>query len=263
LKLIAVMIVTAFLTAASGAVSSGQSVEFQGPWTDPTKALVIDFYEENSINWDLLATDARVVGIIHQATDGYYKDRVYLKRRDEAKRRGYAWGSCHVGIPGDGARQADFYLDVAKPAPDEVMALDLESLDPEETMDMDQARQFIGRIKEKTGRYPMVYGDGSVIREISQRFGKDDVFSRTPLWYSRFKGSIARFPKGTWDSYTLWQFKSEMNCSRDQIESCPYLVPGTRTDVDVNVYNGSIAELRENWPFSKAETAKGKSASGQ
>ena len=239
-------------TATAGIALAGQSEGFQGPWSDPTKAIVIDFYEENLIDWNMLATDPRVCALIHEATNGYYIDRAYQKRKSEAEKRGYKWGSCHVGIPGDPVKQADFYLSVARPAADELMALDLEDLDPEQSMTLEQARGFIQRIKEKTGRYPMVYGDGSVIREISYRYGRDGVFSQTPLWYARFRGSIANFPKGTWDNYTLWQFKSEMNCSWSQIDSCPYLVPGTRTDMDVNVYNGTIDELRKNWPFSQA-----------
>jgi lysozyme len=227
--------------------------EFQSPWNDPAKALVIDFYEENQIDWNLLAADARVAGIIHEATNGYYVDRAYYARKAEAEKRGYKWGSCHVGIPGDPVKQADFYLQFARPAPDELMALDLEDLDPEQSMTLDQAQGFIERIKQRTGRYPMVYGDGMVIREISYRFGKDGIFSETPLWYARFTGAISNFPTGTWNTYTLWQFKSEMNCRRWEMDSCPYLVPGTRADMDVDVYNGTVDELRKNWPFSRAE----------
>jgi lysozyme len=245
------LLVVSFIIA-TGITFAGQTGEFQGPWNDPTKALVIDFYEENEIDWDRLATDPRVVGIIHEATNGYYVDRAYLKRKAEAERRGYKWGSCHVGIPGDPIKQADFYLQIANPAADELMALDLEDLDPEQSMTLEQAQGFIERIRLKTGRYPMVYGDGSIVREISHRFGKDGVFSHTPLWYARFRDTISNFPKATWETYTLWQFKSELNCSRSQIESCPYLVPGTRTDIDVNVYNGTIEDLRKNWPFSRA-----------
>jgi hypothetical protein len=116
-------------------------------------------------------------------------------------------------------------------------------------MTLDDARQFLLRIRERTGHYPMLYGNDDVIRHISERFGKDDVFRQTGLWYARFLPNVSDFPKGTWDTYTLWQFKSELNCKPTETSLCPYLVPGTKTDMDVNVFNGTIEELKTRWPF--------------
>jgi GH25 family lysozyme M1 (1,4-beta-N-acetylmuramidase) len=76
-----------------------------------------------------LATDKRVVAIIHRATIGDRVDRKYAERRDEAKKRGYKWGAYHLVKSGDPIEQADFFLDTAKPAADELIALDLESVD--------------------------------------------------------------------------------------------------------------------------------------
>ncbi|MEK6335373.1 MAG: hypothetical protein AABM67_10525 [Acidobacteriota bacterium] len=45
-----------------------QSPEFNEPWKDPRIALAIDPFEGNPIDWDALATDPRVVAIIHRAT---------------------------------------------------------------------------------------------------------------------------------------------------------------------------------------------------
>src|SRR4029079_13426049 len=124
----------------------------------------------------------------------------------EAKRRGYLWGSYHLGRPGNPVRQADFYLESLWPAAVEALDLDIESLNASTDMSLDDARRFIERIHEKTGRYPLVYGNDAVIRAISARFGKDEVFSKTSLWYARFRREIPNFPKGTWGTYTLWQF---------------------------------------------------------
>ena len=96
------------------------------------------------------------------------------------------WGSYHLGKPGDPVKQADFYLATAKPAADEVMALDIESLDPARDMSLANARRFIRRIKAKTGRYPMFYANHAVTKAVSDKFGRDDVFSKTHLWYARF-----------------------------------------------------------------------------
>lgn len=227
-----------------------QSPEFSEPWKNPNMAIAIDPYERNEIDWDLLATDTRVVAIIHRATIGVRQDRKYAERRDEAKRRGYKWGAYHFGKPGDPIKQADFFLDTVKPAKDDLIALDLESTDAKD-MSLDEARVFIKRIREKTGRYPLIYANNEVAKAISQQYGADDVFAKTHLWYARFKRSVTDFPPGTWKTYTLWQFSSEQNCSPAKRSACLYTVPGTEYDMDIDVYNGTIEELRSRWPFDR------------
>ena len=228
-----------------------QNGPFNRPWKDKRVALVIDPFQGNKIVWEKLAAEPRVVGIIHRATIGDSKDTRYAQRKDEAKSRGYKWGSYHLGKPGDPIAQADFYLDTVRPAEDEVMALDIESLNPKTDMSLADARRFILRIKEKTGRYPMFYANHAVTREVSDRFGRDEVFSKIALWYARFKSQVTDFPTQTWSAYTLWQFSSEINCVPAHPENCLFRVPGTQTDMDVNVYNGTVEELKAAWPFRR------------
>ena len=232
-------------------LGSAQTSEFQEPWKDAHLAIVIDPYQGNEIVWPEVATDLRVVGIVHRATIGGRKDTMYAERKAEATRRGYRWGSYHLGKPGNPITQADFYLDTVKPSADEVMALDIESLNPATDMSLASARRFIRRIRKKSGRYPMLYANQAVVKQISDTYRRDKVFSKTPLWYARFKSSVTDFPTKTWDSYTLWQFSSEINCKPDQPEDCLYRVPGTQTDMDVNVYRGTVDELKANWPFKR------------
>ena len=63
-----------------------------------------------TIDWDKLATEKRVVAIIHRATIGDRVDKKYAERKIEAKKRGYKWGAYHFGKPGDPIKQADFFL---------------------------------------------------------------------------------------------------------------------------------------------------------
>jgi lysozyme len=231
--------------------SFAQSPEFNEPWKNPKVALAIDPFEGNNIDWDQLATDKRVVAIIHRATIGDRADRKYAERRDEAKKRGYKWGAYHFARAGDPIKQADFFLNTVKPAADELIALDLESVDSTKHMSFDDARIFIKRIKEKTGRYPFVYANNQVLKAISDQYGADNVFSKTRLWYARFKSNVTDFSPATWTTYTIWQFSSEQNCSAANRSACLYTVPGTEYDMDVDVYNGTIEELRSNWPFGK------------
>jgi len=226
-----------------------QTAEFNQPWKDQHAALVIDPYQGNEIVWDELLSEPRLAGIIHRATIGDRVDTRYAERKEEAKRRGLKWGSYHLGRPGDPVKQADFYLQTAKPGSDEVMALDIESLDNARDMSLLNARRFIKRIKKKTGRYPFVYANQLVTKAISDRFSRDKVFSKTHLWYARFKSQVTDFPTTTWKTYTLWQFSCEINCTAAALERCLIRVPGTQTDMDVNVYHGTVAELKAKWPF--------------
>jgi GH25 family lysozyme M1 (1,4-beta-N-acetylmuramidase) len=244
-----VMILTALLLLASVS-SNAQSSEFNEPWKNPNVALAIDPYEKNNIDWEQLATDKRVVAIIHRATIGFRADAKYAERKVEGKKRGYKWGGYHYGKPGDPIKQADFFLEKAKPEPDDLLALDLESTDGSKHMSFAEAREFINRIKEKTGRYPVVYANKEVTEAITNQYGADDLFSKTPLWYARFRRSVTDFTAGTWKTYTLWQFSCEMNCDAANRSNCLYTVPGTEYDMDVNVFNGTIEQLKREWPFS-------------
>ena len=241
------LLISSLVTCSS--LSIAQSPEFNEPWKNPNVALAIDPFEGNDIDWDKLATDKRVVAIIHRATIGDRVDRKYAERKIEAKRRHYKWGAYHYGKPGDPIKQADFFLATVKPDEDDLIALDLESTDAAKHMSFDEARAFINRIKEKTGRYTVVYANSLVTKAIADQFGDDEVFAHTHLWYARFKRSVTDFPAGTWKTYTLWQFSSEMNCSPADRTACLYTIPGTEYDMDVDVFNGTIEELKTKWPF--------------
>ena len=244
-------VIRAILFLASLGLSSvvAQSPEFNEPWKNSKVALAIDPFEGNDIDWDKLATDKRVVAIIHRATIGDRIDKKYAERKIEAKNRGYKWGAYHLGKPGDPIKQADFFLDTVKPEKDDLLALDLESTDFEKHMSFGDARAFVYRVAQKTGRYPVVYANNLVLKAINEQSDENDVLARTALWYARFKPIVTDFPQGTWTTYTLWQFSSEINCAADNRAACLYTVPGTEYDMDVDVFNGTIEELKRNWPL--------------
>ena len=228
--------------------SLAQGAEFSKPWKDGRRAIVIDPYEGNDrFNWDEIAKDKRVVAIIHRATQGMETDTKYQERKTEALKRGYLWGSYHLGRPGDPIAQAKFYLDFTKPGNDEIIALDIEDMTSND-MSLANAKVFINYIAQQTGRYPVFYTNHNVTQTISrQERGKPTVFSKTPLWYARYLSTVSDFPKGVWTTYALWQFSSEKNCK--QTGKCLYNVPGTDRFMDVNVFYGTPEELKARWPF--------------
>jgi len=234
---VAVLIAGLFATLAARAAAPAP------PWKNPEAPLILDCYHANDIDWTLLGTEPRVAAIIHKATVGSRKvDPKYHARRLEAKQRGYLWGSYHLGMAGHPELQADHYLKTVKPGPDDLIALDLEDVTSKRFMSASEATRFIKRVKQRLGRYPVVYVNRRSAAHITHRF-KNTVFAHTPLWYANFTGSIDNFPKGVWPGYTLWQFSSEILLQQP--------VPGTETDMDVNVFNGSMEDLRAKWPFTR------------
>lgn len=253
-----------------GAMAANAS-DFSEPWKRPDRALVIDAYEYNPIDWQKLVGDKRIVGFINKGSDGLsppYKcsgnetevrlckalwkrhavaRELFHTRRTVAKALGLKWGAYHLGRPGNPIDQANNFIDFAEPAPDDLIALDIEDNDPEKWISLKDAETFARHIHTRLGRWPVLYTNGSTALYIAQNRERYSVLSRLPLWYARYKPAIGlHFPKGHWQTYALWQFAAGANCDA---RSCPYRVPGTPLDIDVNVASMSAAELRKSWPF--------------
>ena len=257
-------VLTTCLILFTAALAQTTHSEFNKPWEDHTKALVLDPYQGNSLDCAALAREPRIAGIIHKATEGLRADTQYAVRKAKCKELGYKWGSYHLGRPGDPITQADYYLATVQPTDDEVIALDLEDVKDPRFMDLVNAERFVKRIKEKTGRYPILYITGNSRDALLAKYGPNSVFANTPLWYVRIRSDISSlFPaKPLWNSYTLWQFASELNCCHKRGKkrictsqpppSCPFRapMPSTKFDMDVNIYWGTVEELRRKWPFT-------------
>jgi GH25 family lysozyme M1 (1,4-beta-N-acetylmuramidase) len=242
------------------------------PWNDTANALVVDAYELNTIDWEALLKDRRIAGFISKASDGlpesfsctgdhggdtvahcrtmwrkYAVSReLYQTRRLVARAAGLLWGAYHMARPGNPIDQANHFLDYAQPRDDELMILDIEGIDPEKFMSLEDAQIFVGHIRARTGRYPILYTNHQTARYIAAYRNDYPVLARLPLWYARYKPDVTdAFPIGNWNNYLLWQFSSGLNCSKRR---CPYRVPGTLDDIDVNVASMSKEALAKVWP---------------
>jgi GH25 family lysozyme M1 (1,4-beta-N-acetylmuramidase) len=246
----------------------------RSPWRDKSKAIVLDAYEKNPINWEKVATNPQIAGFIAKSSDGlppkwscnhsndtkqtlckktyqnyWLKKQLYQSRRLIAKSLGMKWGAYHLGRPGNPIAQANHFLNFAEPDDDELMAIDIEHDDPEKWISFKDAEIFAMHIKRRTGRYPVLYTNHDTAKRIASRRAEFPILSRLPLWYARFRSSIPGvFPMGNWDNYELWQFSAGPNCNKRR---CLYRVKGTETNIDVNVANYSISELKKAWPFDE------------
>jgi GH25 family lysozyme M1 (1,4-beta-N-acetylmuramidase) len=275
-----VLIALTVLGVALLGAATARASDFSEPWKRADRALVIDAYEYNPIDWQRLAGDKRIVGFINKASDGVSPPyackggeteirlckalwkrhavarELFHTRKTVAKALGLKWGAYHLGRPGDPIEQAKNFIDFAEPDTDDLIALDIEENDAGKWMSLEDAEIFVRHIHTRLGRWPVLYTNGSTALHIAENRDRYSLLSRLPLWYARYKPAIGlHFPKGHWQSYTLWQFSAGVNCDA---RSCPYRVAGTPLDIDVNVASMSAKELRAEWPFGELvdETAK-------
>ena len=247
--------------------------DFSAPWRNKTNGIVIDAYDKNDIDWLQMVKDKRIVGFISKASDGLsppygcsssknntlfklcrktwdnyaLKKKLFNSRRTIAKNLGLKWGSYHLGRQGNPVAQAYHYLQFADPKPDEVIVLDIEHSVGERWISLADAEIFVDFIKKRIGRYPLLYTNHSTAVKIADNRELYPILSRLKLWYPRYSSQIKGvFPLGNWEHYELWQFSSNINCSK---KKCLYRPPGTPRDIDVNVSRLSVSELRKAWPF--------------
>ena len=209
---------------------------------------MIDAYEQNAIHWAKLADEPRVAGVIHRASTGLTADRAYAVRRIAAKKHGYLWGAYHVGTADDAGKQADLFLQTVGDARGEVLVLDIENVSGGKFMNVAQAQIFLKCVHLKTGRYPLVYAGHQTLLAIRRTPGRSNIWGHTRLWYARYTDAITDFPSCDWRRYTLWQFASEQRPGATR-GAAFFPISGTRADIDVSVYWGTVEDLRHAWPF--------------
>jgi Lyzozyme M1 (1,4-beta-N-acetylmuramidase) len=205
---------------------------------------IIDIFHGNSIDLKA-ARDGGIVAVIHKATQGSsFRDSRYHQRRERAKELGFLWGGYHFSTGGSVSDQVENFLTYARPEDDELISLDWEPSDGPD-MTLDQARHFVQMIKDETGRVPVVYG-GHLLREsIGHR--PDAVLSNCPLWYSRYASAPIGIPTQVWPTYTLWQYTD------GDVGSQPHDTPGAGGGTDRNIFQGTLQQLRSQWPFTRRE----------
>ncbi len=215
---------------------------------------IVDLNHANDIEFQKVR-DAGIVAIIHKASEGHgFRDPRYRARRDSALEMGFLWGAYHFSSGDDVDDQVGNFLDVVQWGEDPgrdartLLALDWEpSSGGGANMSLAQARDFVTKIKTRTGRYPVVYG-GSLLRESVSAGSPDSVLKNCPLWYARYAPSPIGIPTKTWPSYTLWQYTD------GESGELPHDVPGMGPS-DRNRFQGTSAELAQQWPLTGAGPA--------
>jgi lysozyme len=210
--------------------------------------VVVDISHHNG-NVDLgRAQAAGIVGVIHKATQGTSMfDNMYQQNRQKAQAAGLLWGAYHFATAGDGAAQADFFLSKAAADEQTLIVLDYEP-NQNSTMTLDQAKAFVTRVHEVTGRFPGFYS-GSLIKEKLGGKPPDPVLSQCFLWLAQYGPAPKNIP-ATWPDWTMWQYTD------GNIGPPPHSVDGIG-NCDRDQFNGTIEALRELWGVGEAAAGGG------
>ncbi|KAL7581438.1 hypothetical protein ACA910_022019 [Epithemia clementina (nom. ined.)] len=147
-----------------------------------------------------------IQAVISKCTEGYgYTDPTYKVRRKKALAAGLLWGAYHFGTGTAVHLQVNYFLDVCVVDANTLLVLDWEENPSGTQMTLSQAREFVQGVKDRTKRWPVLYG-GRLLRESMQQSGGDTILNQCPLWVAEYSNRQSpRIPVG-WSQYTFWQY---------------------------------------------------------
>jgi len=223
----------------------------------------------NMSHYDLVRADfvamksEGIVGLIHEASfPRLQRDWRYAERQRSALEAGLLWGAYHFGDGTNPISQADHFLavvasshPVANPLPNAekrrhgvLLVLDFEKNGhyPGGSMSTAQAAAFVERIKERTGKYPGIYGSENRLRQMlsGATAAQRTVLSNCWLWIANYHNE----PRYTspWDRWDLWQYTGDGKCGLRPRNMFPTSVANLRR-AERNIFRGNNALLQAFW----------------
>ena len=194
--------------------------------------VVIDISHYNQVTSFQQIQQDGIVGVVHKATEGInWTDPTYANRKPQALAAGLWWGAYHFGVNEDGAAQAQYYLSIVNPGPQDLLALDFEE-NPSSQMTIAQAEQFVTEVFNQTGRYPGFYSDALAGRMLGA--DQNSVLANCWFWRAEYGGAPPSVPP-TWPTWTMWQYTESGTVS------------GIAGGCDRDTFNGGNASLSRLW----------------
>jgi lysozyme len=195
------------------------------------KPLVIDLSHHQVIPKDLSgAADAGIAAVIHKATENVVVSDAKAKARKAlAEDAGLLWGIYHFMRPGHIRNQADAFLSKTDLIDDDTLLVcDFEV----NGITLDELLEFLTRVEAKSGQKPVLYS-GNTLKELGGASTHRELADYR-LWIAQYNNKGPTLPKGYKD-WWLWQYSDRGK------------VAGINGSVDVNAYQGTARDLRQNW----------------
>ncbi len=220
----------------------------------------------NMSHYDLMRPDfagmARegVAGVIHEATfPRLERDAKYSERQRAAVEAGLLWGAYHFGDATNPIAQADHFLravtavrldEPEKPRSGVLLVLDFEKNGhyPGGSMSVAQAVAFVERIKERTGKYPGLYGSEHRLQQMlyggSATAAHRRILTNCWLWIANYHAE----PRKTapWSAWHLWQYTGDGKCDLRPRSMFPKSVANVQK-AERNIFRGNNSVLQAFW----------------
>ena len=188
---------------------------------------------QGEIDWPQLLqsrlTDFPIEFIFMKATEGGdLADDAFVQNFTEAGNHGFIRGAYHFfSSKTDPLKQADFFIRTVKLAPGDLPpVLDVEVTGRKEKKELQQGiKRWLDRIESHYGVKPILYTS----YKFKTRYLDDSIFNAYPYWIAHYYVDSVKY-QGKWD---FWQHTDVGN------------VPGIKEDVDLNVFNGTLEELKK------------------
>jgi lysozyme len=194
--------------------------------------VVIDLSHHNVITDWTAIRNAGIHAVLHKASQGTtFVDKTYHERRRQALDSGLLFGAYHFGEAGPALPQVSHFLDTVQPEPGDLLVLDFEPC--AQTMTQEGAELFVDEVYVRTGQWCGLYSGMSFCGE-TMGTCTDTPLARSWLWLARYSTTPPVVPPA-WTTWTLWQFCDDGT------------IPGIEGAVDIDRFNGSIAQLYRLW----------------
>lgn len=192
---------------------------------------------QGAIDWPAVAASGIAFGITKASGGTWYTNPTLGANWLGMKAAGVARGAYHFAFetsgqafPGDGPEaEADYFLTALKRAggieAGDILALDIE--DGNGPLG-DWALRWCRRVESASGVKPIVY-TGTWF-SVPHGFGNVPALADYPLWLAAYQAAPPSAP-APWTKTTIWQHSDEGR------------VPGISGNVDLNIFNGTRAQL--------------------
>ena len=189
-------------------------------------------HHQGTIDWSAVKgtekQDYPIRFVFMKATEGGdYKDRRFAENFRKAGEVGLIRGAYHFYNPNtDPIRQADFFISQVKlKKGDLAPVLDIERKPRDKAQLQANLKIFLNRLELHYGVKPIIYTS----YKYKTRYLDSPEFDAYPFWIAHYYVDMLSY-KGTWQ---FWQHTDYGT------------VPGIDTNVDLNVFNGSLNELKK------------------
>jgi len=203
-------------------------------------------HAQSDVNFLQAAADG-IVAVIHKATQGTgFVDPRYQPRTALAADAGLLYGAYHFGTgDGTGEQQADFFL--AQAAPATLLVLDFEENPRGTSMTLEQARAFVSRVHDVTGRWPGLYAGHYLAEQLGD--AEESVLTNCWFWLAQYAPAPTRLPP-QWPDWTFWQYTDGAS------GPTPHSVVGVGP-CDRDQFNGDLDALRALFGAAPPTVASG------